>query len=164
MMTYGSDDETGLSQRHRAQTSTWKFSHVDMELRRWHRVQTISSSELDVDMWELSHQCLSPMPLPEAYVVAWDLPRCLSAMSLSECYVNVWALCHRLRLRLHGDVFTRKRKPLFADAPFVYTKTVKTLALLFLFWRCCWKWKLLKTITRKRQLSTCKCQKRESVL
>ena len=36
-----------------------------------------------------------------------------------------------LRLRLHGDVFTRKCKLLFADAPFVYMKTVKTLALSF---------------------------------
>ena len=38
-----------------------------------------------------------------------------------------------LRLRLHGDVFTRKRKLLFAYTPFVYTKTVKTLALSFSF-------------------------------
>ena len=36
-----------------------------------------------------------------------------------------------LRLRLHRDVFTRKHKLLFADAPFVYTKTVKTLVLSF---------------------------------
>ena len=69
-----------------------------------------------------------------------------------------------LQLCLHGDIFTRKRKLLFVDAPFICTKTVKALALSFSFWRCCWKWKLLKSIMRKRQLSVCKCQKLESVL
>ena len=71
---------------------------------------------------------------------------------------------HRLRLSLHEDIFTRKHKLLFADAPFVYMKTVKTLALPFSFWRRRWKWKLLKMITQNRQLSTCKREKQASVL
>ena len=35
--------------------------------------------------------------------------------------------------RLHGNVLFSKRKLLFADAPFVYTKTLKTQALSFSF-------------------------------
>ena len=52
--------------------------------------------------------------------------------------------------RLHGNVFTRKRKLLFADAPFIYIKTVKTQVLKFSLWQHSWKWKHLNTITRKR--------------
>ena len=41
--------------------------------------------------------------------------------------------CRELRPSLHRNVFTRKRKLLFVDAPFVYTKTMKRKRYCFHF-------------------------------
>ena len=86
---------------------------------------------------------------------------CIASFSFANSSCQFAQTC--LPKATHTDC-TRKHKLSFVDAPFIYTKTVKTLALSFSFWRRCWKWKLLRMITQKWKLSTWKCQKRESVL
>ena len=55
---------------------------------------------------------------------------CQSHIEFPKVHTNI-------RLHLHKDIFTRKHKLLFADAPFFYTKKMKMLVLSFSFLSWC---------------------------